>query len=247
MKLSFPLFVALASLPLTKVSASDCVDTGVIGDGWGWDGQQSCQIDIPAGECVDFDGDGWGWNGVESCLTSQQTVSGNDVAFEVPPTGQTNSYAGGDDGDRTTVTVSTTRFIDNGDGTFGDSFTGLTWLGVRQCIFDQTWSSAINYVNQLSASGGSCSELNDGSSIGEWRLPNINELQSLVDYSRQSPVFAAGIAFTGTWDSFPWTPYWSSTSFVADPGGNAWILNVDFGQVGIRNKSSMARAFAVRD
>jgi len=247
MKFSVPLLAILLVVPFADARASECVDTGVLGDGWGWDGQQSCEIDIPAGECIDFDGDGWGWNGVDSCRTSQQAAVSNDAVFEVPPTGQTISYADGDDGDRATVAVSSSRFTDNGNGTFGDSLTGLTWLGIRQCIFDQNWSAAINYVNQLSASVSFCAELNDGSTVGEWRLPNINELQSLVDYSRHSPVFATGIPFTGTWDSFPWGRYWSSTSFIADPGANAWILNADFGQVGIQNKNAIARAFAVRD
>ncbi len=57
-----------------------CVDTGLIGDGWGWDGTESCQLDVIAepepvdvemnhAVCVDTGliGDGWGWNGTGSC------------------------------------------------------------------------------------------------------------------------------------------------------------------------------------
>ena len=49
----------------TVSAAGVCVDTGVIGDGWGWDGIQSCQIS----NCVDtgVQGDGWGWDGSQSC------------------------------------------------------------------------------------------------------------------------------------------------------------------------------------
>jgi len=242
----FPLAV-LFILLATNVSASNCIDTGVQGDGWGWDGYKSCQIPITPGECVDHDGDGWGWDGVDTCLAHDETTSNNDALFAVLPTGQTISYVNGDDADWQISTTSESRFTDNADGTFGDNLTGLTWLSVRQCIFEQTWSSAISYVNQLSAGVSFCTELNDGSAIGDWRLPNINELQSLVNYGKHSPVFEAGIPFTGTWDNFPWGRYWSSTSFNADPAVNAWILNADFGQVGIQNKTSVARVFAVRN
>jgi len=247
MKYSFSILAILASVTFNPANANDCVDTGVQGDGWGWNGVASCQIDIPPTECIDFDGDGWGWDGVQSCLAAGQSLNSNDAVFEVPPTGQTISYVAGDDADQETNSVSASRFTDNGNGTFDDDLTGLTWLGVRQCIFEQTWSSGINYVNQLSAGVSFCTELNDGSSIGEWRLPNINEFQSLVDYAKQSPVFASGIPFTGAWDSFPWGRYWSSTSFVSEPSMNAWILDSNFGQTGVLNKSDFARVFAVRD
>ncbi len=46
----------------------ECIDTPPSGDGWGWDGTQSCRLDA---EFACFDsppvGDGWGWNGVTSC------------------------------------------------------------------------------------------------------------------------------------------------------------------------------------
>ncbi len=44
----------------TAIEPASCVDTD--GDGWGWDGTQSCRI-----ACVDTDGDGWGWDGTQSC------------------------------------------------------------------------------------------------------------------------------------------------------------------------------------
>lgn len=52
--------------------AQSCVDTAPIGDGWGWNGSDSCVVlksdeNVAASECVDTDGDGWGWNGTASC------------------------------------------------------------------------------------------------------------------------------------------------------------------------------------
>ena len=57
--------------PVTDSSTTaslDCIDTD--GDGWGWDGTNSCQIENTepvATSCMDTDGDGWGWNGVATC------------------------------------------------------------------------------------------------------------------------------------------------------------------------------------
>ena len=45
----------------------ECIDTD--GDGWGWDGTDSCLIEIAEDiECIDSDGDGWGWDGTMTCL-----------------------------------------------------------------------------------------------------------------------------------------------------------------------------------
>lgn len=53
---------------VTPVATSAvCVDTGVIGDGWGWDGSASCRVTSTQPVCFDFDGDGWGWDGTMSC------------------------------------------------------------------------------------------------------------------------------------------------------------------------------------
>ncbi|MEX1377203.1 MAG: DUF1566 domain-containing protein [Eubacteriales bacterium] len=63
-------------------------------------------------------------------------------------------------------------FIDNGDGTISDLATGLMW---QMSDDGQTrdWEEAIYYAENL--------ELAD---YDDWRLPNIKELQSIVDYSR---------------------------------------------------------------
>ena len=43
--------------------AGDCIDDD--GDGWGWNGVESCRISDVL--CYDSDGDGWGWTGDTSC------------------------------------------------------------------------------------------------------------------------------------------------------------------------------------
>ena len=54
---------------------------------------------------------------------------GSDPLVNIAATGQTESYAPGDDGDlKKGVAWPEARFIDNGDGTVTDGLTGLTWL-----------------------------------------------------------------------------------------------------------------------
>jgi hypothetical protein len=50
--------------------------------------------------------------------------------------------------------------------------------------------------------------LTDGSVAGNWRLPNLRELQSLVDYGRTFPALPDGHPFAGAKGYF----FWSSTA-----------------------------------
>lgn len=74
------------------------------------------------------------------------------------------------------ITSAATRFTDNGNGTVTDSITGLIWLKNANCFNLQVWNAALSLANGLA--NGTCS-LTDGSTAGQWRLPNRSELQSL--------------------------------------------------------------------
>ncbi len=64
------------------------------------------------------------------------------------------------------------KFVDNGDGTISDKATGLMWAKVdSQKGMD--WASALAYAEESTLAGHS-----------DWRLPNVKELQSIVDYNR---------------------------------------------------------------
>ena len=74
-----PLVPALLLLPFFSLpaaannSGNQCVDPD--GDGWGWDGYQSCRVEAPSTHvCVDTDGDGWGWDGTQSCRAGAPVV-----------------------------------------------------------------------------------------------------------------------------------------------------------------------------
>ena len=142
----------------------------------------------------------------------------------VPQTGQTTSYATGDDGDlEKGVTWPNPRFTDNGDGTVTDNLTGLMWLKTANCFGTRTWDQALSDCNGLS--NGSCG-LTDGSVDGDWRLPNVNELISLVDRGRLIPPLPFGHPFTNVRSD----PYWSSTT-AADSSFFAWYVDMNLGDV----------------
>jgi 6-phosphogluconolactonase (cycloisomerase 2 family) len=70
------------------------------------------------------------------------------------------------------------RFVDNLDGTVTDIETGLMWQQAT-APGTYTWKQALAYVQTLNSQ--SFAGHND------WRLPDVNELQSLVDYSQHHP------------------------------------------------------------
>jgi len=142
----------------------------------------------------------------------------------LPKTGQTESYALGDDGDlEKGAPWPVPRFRDNGDGTVTDNLTGLVWLKNADCLGTKTWAEALAFCNSLA--DGSCG-LSDGSSVGAWRLPNARELFSLIDLSQYNPALPAGHPFVNVrYDS-----YWSSTTLGEDTD-SAWRLCMHCGHL----------------
>ena len=157
-----------------------------------------------------------------------------------PKTGQTTSYATGDDGDlQKGVAWPSTRFTDNSDGTVTDNLTGLIWLKDANCWGGQTWANALTNANGLAS--GSCG-LTDGSVAGDWRLPNLRELYSLVDSSRPpSPVIPTGHPF----DNVQSDEHWTSTT-CADDTDYAWLVYLYDGSVYSGEKTVTCYVWPVR-
>ena len=136
-----------------------------------------------------------------------------DVTSGLPGTGQTTSYAPGDDGDvRAGGALS---YTDNGDGTVTDNRTGLTWEKKTDdnVAINYSWSGGLEYVAALNATSFA--------GHADWRLPNIKELLSIVDYGRSNPSIDPIFGPTAGGSNF--ATYWSSTSWAAFyPQYNAW-------------------------
>lgn len=116
-----------------------------------------------------------------------------------------------------------TRFEVHGDQV-SDHLTGLCWRRLAHLTYGPvTWVEALAAV----------AELNRGITVknNEWRLPNINELESLVDCSAHSPALTPGHPFTEIRDV-----YWSSTTSLFEPDW-AWALYLDKGAVGVGQKA----------
>jgi hypothetical protein len=151
---------------------------------------------------------------------------GSKPLVSLPVTGQLTTYVSGDDGARKAgIAWPETHFRDNYDGTVTDNLTGLIWLQDAGCFPQTLWSSALTDANQLAA--GAC-ELNDGSTAGQWRLPNVNELESLVDVSASFPAISIGSPFRNVSSAV----YWSSTSYFGGQAGSpqAWAIRMGDGR-----------------
>ena len=124
----------------------------------------------------------------------------------------------GQDGDlQAGVAWPSPRFSDNNDGTITDNATGLVWLKNGNPFGFKTWSHALACCRRLC--GGEYG-LTDGSSPGDWRLPNIREIESLVDYDMAAPCLPQGHPFQNVRPS----SYWTSTSVAAAPAEAMFII-----------------------
>jgi len=164
----------------------------------------------------------------------------------VPQTGQTTSFDANnpqrDDGAlQKGVPKPTPRFTDNGNGTITDNLTGLIWLKNANCPGTGDWQTALNDVASLNSAGtmnsNNCGDTSSGGSHQtDWRLPNVRELQSLVDYGNFNPALPTGAPFTSAQ-----SVYWSSTTRAPD-SNQAWVVILVDGGVtaGIKSGGSFS-------
>lgn len=83
----------IAGVSCPPLDACDYTDADIHG-GWGWNAGTlaSCPPLVPTiGDCIDSDGDGWGWDGVESCLVDDLPPSEDQLIFVDIP-GQATAY-----------------------------------------------------------------------------------------------------------------------------------------------------------
>lgn len=201
-----------------------------------------------------------------TCPTDLTTCNGDLVACQAEPhgqrlkTGQTTCWnAGGtvipcagtgQDGElQKGLAVS---YTDNGDGTITDNRTGLMWekLSDDGSIHDKdntyTWTNAFAVKIAALNGGGGFAGYTD------WRLPNVNELQSLANYGAVNPAvhapFHMGCVGSCTVTTCSCTQswyYWSATTFQT-PSASAWRVVFTGGGVSTDGKAGNYYVRAVR-
>ena len=120
-------------------------------------------------------------------------------------------------------------FVDNGDQTITDRATGLMWTKADSGV-GMNWSNALAYAQAR----------NGAHFLGytNWHLPDVKELQSIVDYTR-SPDTTASAAIDPIFNctqitneeyqaDYPW--FWSGTTHAAYSGAAASGAYVCFGR-----------------
>jgi hypothetical protein len=153
----------------------------------------------------------------------------------IPKTGQTTSYHDADDGwMEKGVPSPNPRFTDNGDGTVTDNMTWLIWLKDAYCPdvqapdWNQAVDAAFNLHGQCTGQYPGMCGLTDGSCIGDWRMPNIREMLSIIDYGNRDPALPDGHPFTDVMYS---QPYWTSTSDPTEANLRAFEVVIANGHV----------------
>ena len=130
------------------------------------------------------------------------TLFGGDKTFDVACVRENSTYGVND-------------FVNNGDGTISDNATGLMWAqedSGSNAPEGLNWEEALAYVEAM----------NEANYLGynDWRLPDVKELQSIVDYNR-SPDSTNSAAIDPLFNATPITNesgqtdyafYWSSTT-----------------------------------
>ena len=101
----------------------------------------------------------------------------------ISQTGVNSSVIPGDDGDLELGAVwPVPRFTDNDDGTITDNLTGIIWLKDAGCLGNHNWLVGFDKISDLnSGTDFNCQNYTPGI-FDDWRMPNINELLTLVHY-----------------------------------------------------------------
>lgn len=151
-----------------------------------------------------------------------------ETQSQLQPTGQQLSFINNDDGDdiRGRDTLGE-RFVASESSSVVDRRSGLRWLDVTQCLNGNNWQSAIDFIEQQNKESLPFVQcINEDFNIRTWRMPNIVELQSLIDYSATSPSIPVNDHL-----SLPASGILLSSTGAKDEGSNyVWGIDLDNGE-----------------
>lgn len=144
--------------------------------------------------------------------------------LEPAPVAKTGDSTDGDNG----IEWPDPRFTDNGDETVTDNLTGLMWTK-NATMATKSWEEAKSYCENLSHA-----------SHNDWRMPNLNELLSLIDRSKSDPALSEGHPFSDVQGI-----YWSSTAYLNDTS-SAWDVNFGSGNIHYGGKPAVFAVWPVQ-
>lgn len=100
-----------------------------------------------------------------------------------------------------------------------DTASKLMWQDDNRAIFNYyTWENAINFCENLNFAGHE-----------DWRLPNINEFYTVVDFTKSNPVI------NNRFKNIKSLKYWSNTSYKYDLS-QAWFIDFTNGSSSYQSK-----------
>jgi len=139
------------------------------------------------------------------------------------------------------------------NGTVTDQKTGLMWVQNPKCWSfshchesPMTWEEAFNKIKALNDLPKGCTSSAEIACYTDWRLPNIKELQSLIDYGHISPALPEGYDAAFDKDTINNYYYWSSTTNLNNAFSSAWAVYMATGMVNGQSKSNPCHVWPVR-
>ena len=150
--------------------------------------------------------------------TNQKYLSGNNWIYSFKP------YDGSLDNPKSTETrnvmcvrgeelpiANFTKETINSKVVVKDSVTGIMWQ--KEYVENKNWKDALAYCVNSNYAG-----------YDDWRLPNKNELATILNYNKSSQPRTdfPGIPITYNTNNYPQTAYWWSSSTTAENYENAW-------------------------
>ena len=140
------------------------------------------------------------------------------------------SFNGIDVNDTHEINILDVRFVDNGDGTVTDTSTGLIWLQNANPYGERRTLGDIETIVHLLGNVYP----------GVWRVPNKDELLSIVDTSRSNPALPARHPFYNVQTDIP---YFSSTHLN---GMEVYVVSMGTGGVSSADVRSSLYSWPVR-